>query len=141
MARRLAICFALALPPSAHAADLLDSPLFQPRAVAADRTASPIHIDGILDEPIWATAVPGDQLIQSGPVPGAAATLATKFWVAFDDHALYVAVRLDDPAVATLQAPLGRRDDENPSDWCFVEIDSRRDRRTAFSFGVNPAAQ
>jgi hypothetical protein len=57
----------------------------------------------------------------------------------FDDAALYVGVRLDDSAAGAIQAPLGRRDDENNSDWCFVEIDSRRDRRTAFSLGVNPA--
>ena len=35
-------------------------------------------------------------------------------------------------------APFPRRDDETTSDWVFVEIDSRHDRRSGFSFGVNP---
>jgi hypothetical protein len=133
----------LALPAAARAATepLLDTPLFQPRSVTAARAAGAIRVDGVLDEPAWAAAAPASDLIQQGPVPGAPARLRTSFRVLFDDHALYVGVRLDDPAVAQLQAPLGRRDDENPSDWCFVEIDSRRDRRTAYSFGVNPAGQ
>jgi len=133
----------LALPAPARATGepLLETALFQPRSVAASRATTAIHVDGLLDEPAWAAAAPGEQFIQQRPVPGVAARLRTAFKVVFDDHALYVGVRLDDPAIAQLQAPLGRRDDENPSDWCFVEIDSRRDRRTAFSFGVNPAAQ
>ena len=77
--------------------------------------------------------------MQAGPAPGEPAKLRTTFRVVFDDTALYVGVRLEDPAAWAIQAPLGRRDDENSSDWCFVEIDSRRDRRTAFSLGVNPA--
>ncbi|HET9624356.1 MAG TPA: DUF5916 domain-containing protein [Kofleriaceae bacterium] len=120
-------------------ADEATNPLFAPRSVTAARTHAAIHVDGQLDEPAWATAAPGDRFIQQGPKPGEAATLRTEFRVLFDDDALYIGVRLDDPAAHAIEAPLGRRDDENTSDWCFVEIDSRRDRRTAFSFGVNPA--
>src|SRR5512143_3585633 len=49
-----------------------------------------------------------------------------------------VAVRLWDPHPDSLVAPFPRRDDETTSDWVFVEIDSRFDRRSGFSFGVNP---
>jgi len=138
-----ALVYLLALPAPVRAASepLLDTPLFQPRSVAATRATTAIRVDGVLDEPAWTGAAPGEQFIQERPVPGVASRLHTAFKVVFDDHALYVGVRLDDPAIGRLQAPIGRRDDENPSDWCFVEIDSRRDRRTAFSFGVNPAAQ
>ena len=83
--------------------------------------------------------VPSTSFMQSQPAPGEASRLHTSFRVVFDDAALYIGVRLDDPAAWAIQAPVGRRDDENASDWCFVEIDSRRDRRTAFSLGVNPA--
>ncbi|HEU5040242.1 MAG TPA: DUF5916 domain-containing protein, partial [Gemmatimonadales bacterium] len=38
-----------------------------------------------------------------------------------------------------IAAPLGRRDEEVPSDWIGVLIDSYHDRRTAFEFTVNPA--
>ena len=119
-------------PPSTN-------PLLAPRSVTAVRAGAAIHIDGRLDEPAWSAAVAAERFMQSGPAPGEPAKLRTTFRVLFDDDALYVGVRLDDPAAAAIQAPLGRRDDENSSDWCFVEIDSRRDRRTAYSFGVNPA--
>ena len=34
---------------------------------------------------------------------------------------------------------LTRRDDDSPSDWIRVFIDSYHDRRTAYEFAVNPA--
>jgi hypothetical protein len=58
--------------------------------------------------------------------------------VLVDDDALYVGLEYDDPTPGTILAPLARRDDETTSDWAFVEIDSRHDRRSGFSFGVNP---
>jgi hypothetical protein len=113
--------------------------LLAPRSLTAARATGPIRIDGKLDEPAWAAAPVGEHFIQSRPRPGDLATLVTTVRVLADDDALYVGVRLDDPEPRAIQAPIGRRDDENNSDWCFVEIDSRRDRQTAFSLGVNPA--
>jgi hypothetical protein len=127
-----------ALPPIADAAEPAD-PLLAPRQVMAHRADAAIRIDGALDDAAWRAAPVAEQFLQSRPAPGAPARLRTRFQVAFDEQALYVAVRLDDAAAWAIQAPLGRRDDENSSDWCFVEIDSRRDRRTAYSLGVNPA--
>ncbi|HZJ64708.1 MAG TPA: DUF5916 domain-containing protein [Kofleriaceae bacterium] len=115
------------------------NPLLAPRSVTAVRAGAAVRVDGRLDEPAWSTAAAAERFMQSGPAPGEPAKLRTTFRVLFDDDALYVGVRLEDPAAGAIQAPLGRRDDENSSDWCFVEIDSRRDRRTAYSFGVNPA--
>lgn len=115
------------------------SPLFAPRRVVAVRAQAPIVLDGAFDDPAWQAAPVADQFMQEDPAPGELATLHSSFRVAFDDDALYLAIRMDDPAAAHIAAPLGRRDDENNSDWCFVELDSRRDRRTAYSFGVNPA--
>jgi hypothetical protein len=103
-------------------------------------------IDGRLDDAAWcetseAGAAPpamATDLVEQDPHPGEPASLATEARVLFDDQALYVAVRLYDPAPDSILAPLLRRDDEGQSDWVFVEFDSRRDRRTALSFGVNP---
>jgi len=121
------------------AAVAVGNPLFEPRSVVAVRAAAAMRIDGVLDEPAWAAAPVAERFMQSGPAPGEPARLRTTFQVVFDDEALYVGVRLEDPAAWAIQAPLGRRDDENSSDWCFVEIDSRRDRSSGYSFGVNPA--
>jgi hypothetical protein len=115
------------------------NPLLAPRSVTAARAGAAIQVDGRLDEPAWSAARSGEDFIQAEPAPGDLAKLPTTFRVLFDDRALYIGVRLDDPEAAAIQAPLGRRDNETTADWCFVEIDSRRDRRTAYSFGVNPA--
>jgi hypothetical protein len=48
--------------------------------------------------------------MQSNPAPGQPARLRTMFRVLFDDDALYVGVRLEDPASWAIQAPLGHRD-------------------------------
>jgi hypothetical protein len=58
--------------------------------------------------------------------------------VLFDDAAIYVAVRLYDPHPDSILAPYPRRDDETTSDWVFVEMDTRHDRRSGYSFGLNP---
>jgi hypothetical protein len=126
-----------------------------PRAVNADRdrtaaalgrrtetatrlTASPPRIDAALDEPSWCAAPPVTDFVQGRPSPGAIATLPTVARVLYDEDAVYVAVRLYDPHPDSIVAPYPRRDDETTSDWLFVEIDSRFDRRSGLSFGVNP---
>jgi hypothetical protein len=140
MYARFAGCALGAVAAVAQGADAsAGNPLLVPRSIEARRADGPIRLDGVLDEPAWQTAPVAGELMQSGPHPGEPAQLPTTFRVLFDDQALYVGVRLVDPEPATIEAPLGRRDDENASDWCFVEIDSRRDRRTGFSLGVNPA--
>src|SRR3569623_2143497 len=134
---RVAIVVLLVAIGSAGAAERTG--LLAPRALPAKRATSPIAIDGTLDEPAGDGAEPAEHLIQTRPRPGEESPLHTTARVVFDDDALYIGVRLDDPHPELIQAPLGRRDDETTSDWCFVEIDSRHDHRSAFSFGVNAA--
>ena len=133
------MALAIVLVLSATAAAEPRTGLLAPRSLTATRATGSIRIDGTLDEPAWAAAPIGTPFIQQSPRPGNEATLHTTVRVLVDDTAIYIGVRLDDASAHAIQAPIGRRDDENNSDWCFVEIDSRRDRRTAFSFGVNPA--
>ena len=107
-------------------------------AVAVRLAGPPPRVDGGLDDPAWCAAPPLTDFVQSGPNPGALSTLPTVARVLFDDRAVYVAVRLFDPHPDSIVAPYPRRDDENTSDWVFVEIDTRFDHRSGFSFGVNP---
>lgn len=110
-----------------------------PRTLVAVRvTGAPPVIDGRLDDAIWKHAMVARDFIQSSPTAGAMARWQTEAWVAYDAHALYVAIRAFDPHPDSIVAPYPRRDDETVSDWVFVEIDSRHDRRTGFSFGLNP---
>lgn len=109
------------------------------RSVRAEPVpGSPPVIDGRLTEDAWCRARPASDFVQSTPAPGSLATLPSTARVLFDDAAVYVAVQLSDPHPDSIVAPFPRRDEEVTSDWVFVEIDTRFDRRSGFSFGLNP---
>ena len=130
-----ALCLAaLFLLPSSSAAD---GGIRREYTAARLQGAAPA-VDGRLDDAAWAQAPVATDLVQRRPDPGAPATLRTEARILYDADALYVGVRLFDPAPDSIVAPYPRRDDETTSDWVFVEFDSRHDRRTAFSFGLNP---
>ena len=95
-------------------------------------------VDGRLDDAVWERAEAATGFVESQPHPGSAASLVSEARVAADHDAIYIALRYDDPEPDRIVAPLARRDDETTSDWAFVEIDPRHDRRSGFSFGVNP---
>lgn len=107
--------------------------------VMAVRLTEGIVVDGVLDEPAWNAAEVASGFVQRAPVPGAAASERTEARVLYDDRAVYVAMRMYDRDPAGPSAPLGRRDMPGVhSDWALVMLDSYRDGRTAFVFGVNP---
>jgi hypothetical protein len=125
-------------------AGTVDSARLRRRAISALRIDSDApRIDGSLDDPLWHRALADprirvDDFVEQGPQPGAVPALPTIAAFAFDDEAVYVAVRAYDPAPDSIVAPYPRRDDETRSDWIFVELDTRHDRRTGVSLGVNP---
>ena len=115
------------------------SPTGAARVMRASRAAGAISIDGKLDEPAWAAAVPSADFTQSYPKVGAKPTDPTEVRVLYDDNALYVGVRMFDAHPDSIAAQLARRDASGIySDWLHVIIDSYHDRRTAFRFSVNP---
>jgi hypothetical protein len=112
----------------------------RPALVALPVTVAPPIIDGRLDDPIWAHADVATGFVQRSPDPGAPATHETEARVVYDDAAIYVALRMYDPAPDSVAAQLARRDAAGIfSDWVDVLIDSYDDRRTGFRFSVNPA--
>lgn len=131
-------CWTVPLPVDHVDSARLHAALAPRSARAAHLGGPPPRIDGRLEDAAWCAALPATDFVQSRPNPGALATLPSAARVLFDDEAIYVAVRLWDPHPDSLAAPFPRRDDETTSDWVFVEIDSRFDRRSGFSFGVNP---
>ena len=105
----------------------------------ASRATGPINVDGKLNEPSWAAAVPSGDFTQSYPKVGAKPTDPTEVRVLYDDDALYVGVRMFDARPDSIAAQLARRDVTGIySDWLHVMVDSYRDRRTSFRFSVNP---
>ncbi|HEX5438904.1 MAG TPA: DUF5916 domain-containing protein [Gemmatimonadaceae bacterium] len=105
----------------------------------AVRVAAPPVIDGRLDEAAWATAPEATSFVQQRPDPGAAGTERTTARVLYDDHAIYVGMRMYTTDTATIASAVARRDYTGYSDWAQVMFDSHHDRRTAFRFAVNPA--
>ncbi|MGN6392456.1 MAG: DUF5916 domain-containing protein [Gemmatimonadales bacterium] len=97
-----------------------------------------IHLDGVLDEPAWASAQLAPPLVQRDPDEGAAPTERTDIRVLLGADALYIGARLYDREPNRIRALLTRRDAVSESDRFTVELDSRNDRLTAFVFEVNP---
>jgi hypothetical protein len=108
------------------------------REVKAKRADEAIRIDGNLSEAVWQGTGAGD-FTQRNPLDGKPASERTEVWVAFDDKALYVAARLFDAEPGKIVGLLGRRDDDLDSDWFTFAVDPYFDRRSGFSFSVNPA--
>ncbi len=104
------------------------------------RTTQPIRIDGVLDEEVWRNTPPIGEFIQADPFPGKAPTEQTEVRLAFDDDALYIAVRcLDrDPSkiLSTTMARDGRPfDDDNLE----IVLDPFHDRRSGYYLQLNAA--
>ena len=81
-----------------------------PSVVAVAR-ATPIQLDGRLDEPAWQSAEPATGFRQQQPDDGQPATQQTEIRVLFDDEALYIGARmLDTEGAVGVRTMLVRRD-------------------------------
>ena len=131
----------LALTATAIQLDSAVSRSYPPVAAAvhAVRATGPINLDGRLDEPAWAAAVPIAGLTQRAPHEGAESSERTEIRVLFDDDAIYVAARMYDSAPDSVTAMLARRDRTVSADRFLVFLDPYHDRRSGFYFGINAA--
>lgn len=109
------------------------------RTYQAIRTKNAPHIDGQLTDSAWANAPKSAGFTERRPTPGAKPQLETSLQIIYDSEALYVAIRCADPEPNKIVAPVTRRDRIVEADYVAVEIDSRHDKRGAFTFGVNAA--
>jgi len=107
--------------------------------VRAVRLASPVVIDGRLDEAVWRDAPAVTRFTQRDPVEGAVPSESTWVWVAYNDRALYVAARLWDSRPDSIVAQLVRRDVSTASDRFFLYLDTYHDQRSGYYFGINAA--
>jgi hypothetical protein len=108
-------------------------------AAAARPAATAVRVDGELSDAIWHTATPISGFLQRDPHEGAPATFPTEARVAYDATALYVAVDAFDPDPQKIVGIRTRRDEDSPSDWISVVVDSFHDQRSGYQFAVNPA--
>lgn len=97
-----------------------------------------ISIDGKLDESAWIFTNNSSDFTQRDPHEGKPTTESTSFSILYDDENIYIAVKALMNDNSAIKGILSRRDEESPSDWIYVSIDSYNDNRTAFEFGLNP---
>ncbi|MBI3920505.1 MAG: carbohydrate binding family 9 domain-containing protein, partial [Armatimonadetes bacterium] len=105
--------------------------------VQATRAQQPPTIDGKLDDACWSNAQPVTEfLVNNGNKPAAFSSRAR---VIYDDEALYIAVRCEEPEVKNLQTrPLPRdHSDVFRTDCIEIMLDPGRSQSDYYHLGVN----
>jgi Domain of unknown function (DUF5916)/Carbohydrate family 9 binding domain-like len=109
-----------------------------PKAIIS-RSASPITIDGVLDEPDWEAATPIGEIRQREPHEGEKASEATEVKLLYDSQNLYIGVMcFDSDPKHVIGTQMSRDADLSADDRIEILIDSFRDRHNAFYFATNP---
>jgi hypothetical protein len=122
----LAASGAAARPPDPARPDLAVAPL-----------ASPVVVDGWLEEAAWAEAARASDFREVAPSFGAAPAVRTEALVTYSATHLYVAFRaFDDPGA--LRASLRDRDDIAQEDFVGVALDPRGEADRAYMVYANP---
>ena len=133
MIRTLPVAAALALLLPAVAAAQTPAPAStQPAAPPAARKeiravrlqGRAPAVDGRLDDEAWAAAPVLSDFVQKQPVEGGAPTERTEVRFVYDDAALYVAARMFKNDPASIQAPVGRRDDGGQAEHIWISLDT-----------------
>lgn len=110
------------------------------RHAKAIRTTEHIVIDGVLDEQTWTQNPDIGPFVEREPRSGAEPTEQTKVWVAYDNNALYIAVRcLDDHPEKIVAKQMIRDGRMRDDDQLEVLIDTFNDGHSAYYFATNPA--
>jgi hypothetical protein len=106
---------------------------FERRVYETRMTDTPPVLDGRLDDSCWDLVPWAEEFVMWEPEVGKPPTQPTAFKILYDRHALYVAYRAYDNDPKSIANRLARRD-WFPGDWVEINIDSRRDGRTGYSF-------
>jgi hypothetical protein len=94
---------------------------------------TPPVIDGDLSDIQWEQVEWGGSFTQREPFEGEAPTQQTQFKILYDDNTFYIAYRCFDSDPDQIVSRMSRRDGF-AGDWVEINIDSRHDKRTGFSF-------
>lgn len=98
-----------------------------------------IQLDGFLDEQQWKIAPVATGFTQRFPTDGGVPSEKTEAQILYTDSHLFVGIMAYEQNPKQISGPLFRRDGNENSDWVYVSFDSYNDKRTAFTFAVNPA--
>ncbi|GAB3635750.1 hypothetical protein GCM10027422_13400 [Hymenobacter arcticus] len=106
------------------------------RQLAAQRTAAPLKLDGLLDEAAWVTAPVTGQFTEQRPRPGRPERLPTEVRVLYDDAAMYVGAKMIEASADSIRHELTQRDDAGNTDFFAIFIDPYRDHLNGYGFIV-----
>lgn len=99
-----------------------------------------INIDGILDEPVWATADKANHFQRVQPTDTGFAIAQTEVKVTYDESNLYVGIICYDPTPGKRPVESLRRDFSFiKNDNFIVFIDTYNDQTNGFAFGISAA--
>ena len=111
----------------------------QIRRAEAVRVQRAPKLDGTLDDPIWNLAKPVADFRQREPFEGQRATESTEVRILYTHDDVYFGIACRDSTPHGVVASQLRRDvSQEFDDYFEIVIDSRRDRRNAYVFQVNP---
>jgi hypothetical protein len=106
-------------------------------AVIVPRVEVEPSIDGVLDEPVWASAAVLTGFSQYEPVDGLPAEDDTEVLIWYAPTGIYIGIRAHEPH-APVNATLADRDRIFGDDFVQVLLDPFHDGRRALVFAVNP---
>lgn len=107
----------------------------------ASRASGTIKVDGILDEPAWASAVTVPLNYEWLPGDNIQPPVRTEALISFDEAYFYIGFRAWDDEPEAIRAHLMDRDDVRAfvqDDHVGFMIDTFNDERRAFQFRINP---
>ncbi len=108
--------------------------------IRATRVATPLRIDGQLDESLYGSVTPVSDFIQVEPNDGAPATQKTELWVAFDQTSVYVSFRVWESQPDRMIVNEMRRDSTQnilQNEAVAFILDTYYDRRNGALFHIN----
>ena len=108
--------------------------------IRATRVATPLDIDGQLDESLYGSVTPVSDFIQVEPNDGAPATQKTELWVAFDQTNVYVSFRVWESQPDRMIVNEMRRDSTQnilQNEAVAFILDTYYDRRNGVLFHIN----
>tara|TARA_R110000868_G_scaffold304437_9_gene565124 strand:+ start:34105 stop:36894 length:2790 start_codon:yes stop_codon:yes gene_type:complete len=112
----------------------IDAPMMDAVRIAPDH----ITLDGLLNEQQWQNAPIATGFTQRSPIDEGTPSQKTEAQILYTDTYIYVGIMAYDTAPDSAISSLFRRDGSETSDWVYVSFDSYNDKRTAFTFAVNP---
>lgn len=125
-------------PPPPEAPEVIRRGENGQATLRATRVATPLKIDGRLDDEVYTRVKAVTDFVQSIPDNGRPATQRTEAWIFFDNRNFYVAARCYDtrPPQHWLSNDM-RRDINTSQDDFGIGIDTFHDRRNGYQFYTN----